>query len=87
MSFVRLCNVLGRDAFSTAAAGTASRRFGDFGCFLGCRLSQCLCSLSIWLDIFLSGFRKDVFRLLGVDRFSCSAPRFSTRSERISYHV
>jgi hypothetical protein len=78
MSFVRPSNVLGRDVFSAAAAGTASRRFGDFGCFLGCRLSQCLCSLSIWLDIFLSGFRKNVFRLLGVDRFSCSAPRFST---------
>ncbi|MFC7251679.1 hypothetical protein ACFQJ5_17890 [Halomicroarcula sp. GCM10025324] len=78
MSFVRLCNVLGRDVFSTATAGATICRFSDFGCFLGCRLSQCLCSLRIWLDIFLSGFRKDVFRLLGVDRFSCSAPRFST---------
>jgi hypothetical protein len=78
MSFVRLCNVLGRDVFSTATASAASRRFSDFGCFLGCRLSQRLRSLRIWLDILLSGFRKDVFRLLGVDRFSGSAPRFST---------
>jgi hypothetical protein len=78
MSFVRLCNVLGSDGCSTAAAGAASRRFSDFGCFLGCRLSQRLRSLRIWLDILLSGFRKDVFRLLGVDRFSGSAPRFST---------
>jgi hypothetical protein len=78
MSFVRLCHVLGSDVFPTAAAGTASRRFGDFGCFLGCRLSQCFCSLRIWLDIFLSGFRKNVLRLLGVNRFSGSAPRFST---------
>jgi hypothetical protein len=87
MSFVRLCDVFGGDGLATATAGTASRRFGDFGCFLGCRLSECLCSLSIWLDIFLSGFRKDVFRFLGVDCFSCSAARFSTRPERISFPV
>ncbi|WP_049968675.1 hypothetical protein [Haloferax prahovense] len=78
MSFVRLCHVFGGDVLATATASAASRRFGDFGCFLGCRLSQRLCSLRIWLDIFLSGFRKDVFRLLGVDRFSRSTPRFST---------
>jgi hypothetical protein len=78
MPFVRLCDVFGGDVLSTATAGTASRRFGDFGCFLGCRLSERLCSVGIWLDIFLCGFRKDVFRLLGVDCFSCSAPRFST---------
>jgi hypothetical protein len=78
LSFVRPSNVLGRDVFSAAAAGTASRRFGDFGCFLCCRLSQRLCGLRIWLDIFLGCFRKNGFRLLGVDRFSCSAPRFST---------
>ncbi|WP_277555698.1 hypothetical protein [Halobaculum limi] len=78
MSFVRLRTVLGRDGVSTATAGTTSRRFGDFGCFIGCCLSKRHCSLSIWFDIFSSGFRTDGVLLPGVDRLSCSAPPFST---------
>ena len=65
MSFVRLCNVLGSDVFSTATAGTTSCRFGDFDRFLGSRLSERLCSLIVRFYILISGFQKDVFCLLG----------------------
>lgn len=87
VSFVRLGDVFGGDVLPAATANPTSCCFRDFGGFFGRAFTQCFSSVLVRFDILVSGFRKDGFRLVGINCFSCLPSCLAPWSVWISCHV